>query len=108
MCEQLDVSASGFYAWRRRKPSKRASEDVRLGVVVAEAHRRSKNRYGSPRVFAELKARGVRVGRKRVARLMRAQGLVARPKRNFRRTTKSDHAKPIAPNLLARNFTAPA
>ena len=108
MCRVLDVSKSGFYAWRGRPASVRSRDDARLAVDVAAAHKRSRGRYGSPRVHAELRAQGVRVGRKRIERLMREQGLRARPWRRFRKTTDSRHPHPIAPNLLERNFEASA
>ena len=81
MCRLLEVSSSGFYAWLKRGPSTRALEDQRLALEVAEVHLRSRRRYGSPRVHRELQARGIRIGRKRVARLMYLQRLAARPKR---------------------------
>lgn len=108
MCRMLEVSPSGFYAWSGRKPSKRAIEDQRLGAKVAAVHKQSRRRYGSPRIHRELRAVGTRIGRKRVARLMGAQGLVARPKRRFRRTTDSSHGRPPAPNLLGRRFVTNA
>lgn len=107
-CRLLGVSASGFYAWRGRARSSRSREDARLGLEVLAAHERSKGRYGSPRVHAELRARGIKTSRKRVERLMRQQGLAARRRRRFRATTDSRHAEPIAPNLLERHFTASA
>ena len=106
LCEVMEVSRSGYYAWKRREPSARCRGDARLAVDIAAAHTRSNRRYGSPRVHRDLRARGVCVGRKRVARLMRERGLVARRKRRFRRTTDSNHASPIAPNLLERRFRA--
>ncbi len=108
LCRVLKVSRSGYYAWSRRPVSKRELDDEVLGVEVAAIHEESRRTYGSPRVHAELRARGKPVSRKRVARLMRKRGLEARPKRRFRRTTDSDHAQPIAPNLLDRNFIAVA
>jgi len=108
MCRVLRVSPSGYYAWRKRPPSERAAEDRRLAAEVAEAHRRSRGIYGSPRVHRELRARGVRVGRKRVARLMRDRGLQGRKKRRFVCTTDSNHDEPVAPNVLARNFDVDA
>jgi putative transposase len=108
LCSVLAVSKSGFYAWTRRPPSARKKADAVLAVEVASTHERTRRVYGSPRVHADLRARGVRVGRKRVARLMREQGLQARQKRRFRKTTDSVPASPIAPNLLARNFDTSA
>ena len=111
MCEELGVSRSGFYAWRQREPSRRDREDVLLGVEVAAAHEASSKRYGSTRVHKALLAAGRRTSRKRVARLMRKQHLIARPQRRKKRgirTTDSNHAFPIAPDLVGRDFTAAA
>ena len=108
MCEVLGVSRSGYYAWAGRTESTRAADDRVLAAEIQAAHEARRGRHGSPRVHAELRARGRRVGRKRVARLMRNMGLTARRRRRFRRTTDSRHAFPIAPNLLGRNFTAEA
>lgn len=104
MCCLLGVSRSGYYAWKERPPAPRAGADALLAVEVVAAHKRSRATYGSPRVHAELKSSGVRVGKKRVERLMREQGLQARRKRRFRRTTDSNHPNPVAPNILARQF----
>ena len=105
MCRILEVSDSGFYAWRRRPPCQRAIADEMLMARIRIAHEASDGSYGGPRVHRDLKDEGLRVGKKRVARLMRAQGLVARPPtRHWVRTTDSAHAYPIAPNLLARRF----
>ncbi len=106
MCRTLCVSPAGFYAWCQRPESERAREDRRLGALVREAHDRSRKTYGSPRVHADLKLRGVDVGRRRVMRLMRQQGLRGRRRRRFVRTTNSNHGLPVAPNLLARDFRA--
>ena len=108
MCRMLEVSPSGFYAWLDREPSNRALEDQHFAAKVAAVHKRSRRRYGSPRIHRELRTAGTRIGRKRVARLMCAQGLVARPKRRFRRTTDSSHGRPPAPNLIERNFVVAA
>mgnify|MGYP000990314418 CR=1 FL=1 len=104
MCRVLRVSPSGYYAWRVRKPSRRAIENASLLVSIRAVHAKSKRRYGSPRVCQELGAAGRRVSRKRVARLMRQNGLRAVGKRRFRVTTQSEHKRRIAPNLLAREF----
>ena len=104
LCQHLDVSRSGYYAWTKRPESQRDKSDRALSVEVAAVHQESRSRYGSPRVHAELRARGRRVSRKRVARLMRQQGLRARPRRRFVRTTDSAHSHPVAPNTLDRKF----
>jgi putative transposase len=104
LCDVLDVSRSGYYAWTRRSEPKRKASDAQLAVEIVAIHRRSRGTYGSPRVHAELRARGISVSKKRVERLMRERGVEARRKRRFRRTTDSNHSLPIAPNLLARNF----
>lgn len=104
MCRVLGVSRAGFYAAQRRARSARALRDQGLGLKVREVHRRSRRRYGAPRVHAEVQAQGERVGRKRIARLMREEGLVGRRPRRFVRTTDSRHANPIAPNVLERQF----
>jgi putative transposase len=108
MCEVLGVSRSGYYAWAGRPESARAAADRDLAAQIRVAHEASRGRYGSPRVHAELRAHGRRVGRKRVARLMRGMGLSAHRRRRFRRTTDSTHALPVAPDLLGRDFTAGA
>lgn len=108
MCRVLGVSTSGFYAWLKRPQPERAKSDARLALDVAAVHARSRGRYGSPRVHAELRARGVRVGKKRVERLMRENGLAARRRRRFTKTTDSAHAQPVAPNILERDFDTSA
>ena len=104
LCRHLGVSRSGYYAWAQRPESQRDKSDRALSVEVAAVHQESRSRYGSPRVHAELRSRGRRVSRKRVARLMRQQGLRARPRRRFVRTTDSAHSHPVAPNALDRKF----
>lgn len=108
LCGVLGVSRSGYYARAWRAESARIAPDRALSAEIQAAHRASRGRYGSPRVHAELCARGRRVSRKRDARLMRGMRLAARRKRRFRRTTDCRHGFPIAPNLLARDFTAQA
>lgn len=104
MCRVLEVSRSGFYAAQRRTESERRRVDQRLRLQIRLIHQQSKRRYGSPRVHAELRASGERSSRKRIERLMREDGLVARPRRRYRVTTESAHAHPIAANLLRRDF----
>jgi transposase InsO family protein len=108
LCRTLQVSPSGFYAWCRRSLSLRAKEDAALKVDIRAAHVASDKTYGSPRIHEDLKADGQQVGRKRVARLMREEGIEGQRKRRFRLTTDSRHTHPVAENLLNRNFTASA
>ena len=91
MCRVLGVSRSGFYAAQTRPPSVRARQDQRLLLDIRRIHRVSKQRYGSPRVYAELRAQGVRCGKPRVERLMRRDGLRAKKRRRFRVTTQSSY-----------------
>jgi putative transposase len=107
MCRVLQVSRAGYYASQQRPPSAHAEQDVALTVAIAAAHRRSRGRYGSPRLRAELAAAGRPVSRKRVARLMRTAGLAGkRPRRARPRTTDAAHPHPVAPNTVARQFAA--
>ncbi len=106
MCRLLGVSASGYYAWRRRPESARAQRDRELLVKIRRIHEASKGVYGSPRVQAELVAEGMRVGRHKVARLMRLERLRGCPKRRFRATTQRDPTHRVAQNLLKQNFAA--
>ncbi len=108
MCQWAKVSRSGYYAWRTRPESAHAVEDRRLALLVRAAHERGRRTYGSPRVHAELVDGGERVSRKRVARLMREQKLIARQRRRYKCTTMSDHDQPVAANLLERQFHAEA
>jgi putative transposase len=110
MCDALGVSRSGVYAAARRRRAPlgpRARANQRLQLEIRSVHRESHQRYGAPKIHAELKAQGILCGRHRVARLMRADQLRGRQPRAFRGTTQSTHAYPVAPNLLARRF-APA
>jgi transposase InsO family protein len=104
MCRWLEVGRSGFYAWCRRGESAWAVKNRQLLVRIRTVHERARGAYGSPRVHAELKAEGVHVGRRRVARLMREDGLRARKARRFVRTTQSSPSLKPAPNALRRQF----
>jgi transposase InsO family protein len=108
MCDVLEVSPSGYYAWRDRPESKRAQADRALIGEIRRVHADNRAIYGSPRVHAALRAEGCRVGANRVARLMRHHGIQGRHKRRAPRTTDSKHSFPVAPNLLDRQFVAPA
>ena len=108
MCRVLGVSSSGYYAWRRRAPCARSCADRALTKRIQAIHERSRGTYGVPRVHAELEAEGVRVGRKRVARLMRGAGLAGVSRRKGARTTQHRQEARPAPDLVDRNFTAEA
>ena len=105
MCRVLGVSRTGCYASGKRSISARAKRDEELRVCVRTVHHQSRRTYGSPRIHAELQAQGERCGRKRVARLMRAEGLRVKVRRRFRpQTTDSKHPHPVAENVLARRL----
>jgi putative transposase len=120
MCQVLDVSRSGYYAWCQRPPSLRSQagvattggtpatrplENQQLSEHIETLHKESRQTYGAPRIHAALQAKGFQVGHNRVARLMAKQGICVRPKRQFKVTTNSKHPFPIAENVLNRNFT---
>lgn len=106
MCRVLDVSKSGFFAWLKRGESRREREDARLLRRIREIFAVSGQSYGSPRVWAELFARGWRVSRKRVARLMRQAGIYAIRKQGYKRRKKSPALTSMAPNILQQDFSA--
>jgi len=105
LCSALAVARSGYYAWRSRPASRRETQNTALANEIRDVHQSVRGVYGSPRVHSALRDRGHRIGRKRVAALMQAQGLQGKHRRAFRRTTDSTHSFPIAPNALRRNFT---
>ncbi len=106
LCKALQVSRSGFYQWRQRPESEHSKEDRRLATMIQATHEKSRKTYGCPRVHADLAAHGVRVSRKRVARIMKENLLVARARRRYRPSTMSEHDQPVAPNILGREFEA--
>jgi putative transposase len=106
LCRMLGVSKSGYYAWRGRPLSERRRQDALLIEKIREIHTRSHETYGYPRVHAELRSFGVRCGRRRVARLMRAAGLRGCVRGKKRRTTRRDPRAAPAPDLLRRDFVA--
>lgn len=108
LCKVLNVSKSGYYAWKARPPSKRSREDAALTERIAEIHRGSRETYGYPRVHAELRALGIRCGRRKVARLMRKSGLRGCMRGRKKRTTRRDPRATPAPDLVNRNFAATA
>lgn len=104
MCRVFSVSKSGYYAWLKRPVSRRKTEDEALSAQIKKIYEESKGEYGSPKVHGALLGDGIRCGRKRVARLMRKDGLRAKTVSKFKATTNSDHSLPVAPNLLNRQF----
>jgi putative transposase len=104
LCRVLEVSTSGYYGWLKREPSARAKRDVELAEKIKRSHERSKGTYGRPRVHADLKETGERVGKKRVGRLMREQGLQGVSRRRWVVTTRRNVAAEPAPDLVDRNF----
>ena len=104
MCNELNVSSSGYYAWRERPPSARemANQELvdKIKVVYAESHKT----YGSPRIYRELKDQGVTCSENRVARLMRQHDIQAKRSKRYKTTTKRNKAHPVAPNVLKRDF----
>ncbi len=108
MCQALEVSESGYYAWRGRPVSQHCREDAKLAAEIQQIFLEHRHVYGSPRIHAVLRARGVRCSRKRVVRLMQQLGLSAGRKRQRKPTTKSDPRARFAPNRLNREFAASA
>lgn len=109
LCRRLKVSRSGYYDWVGRPNSQRDSEDQRLKVLIHRAHIEGRRNYGRPMVHEALKKSGERVSAKRIARLMREEGIKGKAApRRFARTTDSNHEMPVFPNLLNRDFTATA
>jgi len=106
MCTALNVSPSGYYAWRKRPPSAREMANQALSKDIETVYNDNNGLYGSPRIHAELRAHGKRCSQNRVARLMRLRHLRAKQVRRFKVTTKRDKRHPVAPNLLQRDFVA--
>lgn len=107
MCRVLAVSTSGYYVWCKRQPSERTQADQRLSKRIHEIHQKSQGTYGAPRIHAELADNdGLHVGRKRVARLMRAEGLRGVSRRKAPHTTRRQPGAHPAPDLVQRNFNA--
>ncbi len=106
LCRVLGVSSSGYYAWLERSPSKRVQANAALKSRIEKIHERSRGTYGSPRIHAELAAEGERVGRNRVARVMREAGLEGASRRRGPRTTRRDRDAKPAPDLVERDFVA--
>lgn len=106
MCRLLEVSPSGYYAWRGRKPSKRTTADAELSQTIGAIHAESKGTYGAPRIHADLLEKGQRVGRKRVSRLMRAAAIAGVSRRKGFKTTRRSPEGTSAADLVERSFVA--
>lgn len=107
MCDVLDVSTSGYYDWCDRPPSARQQANDKLLEAIREEYKASRQTYGSPRIQAALKRKGWQVGKNRIARLMRKNGIVGKaPERKFPRTTQRAERALAAPNILSQQFTA--
>lgn len=104
LCEMLEISRSGYYAWATRPEARRVRDDAEVVAEIKAAHEVGRGAYGSPRVVRALRRNGRRISEKRVARLMRKEGIFGRKKKRFRKTTDSNHTDPIAPNVLQRCF----
>jgi transposase InsO family protein len=106
MCRLLGVTRQGYYAYANRPPSPRVRADVELCEAIRDVFAEAGETYGSPRVHRELKSRGECVGKRRIERAMRGMGLTPPRPRRHRRTTVQDPTRPVAPNELARDFSA--
>jgi putative transposase len=104
MCKLMDVSQSAYYEWQKRPESTHSIEDKRLGEKVKESHETSRGTYGARRILKDLLDDEESISRTRVGRLMKQQGLESKSKRKFKATTHSNHGRPVAPNLLEREF----
>jgi putative transposase len=108
LCEALDVSPSGYYAWEKKPTSPRKKEEARLEIEIKAAHKRNRETYGPERLQSDLADHGVKVGVHRIKRIRRKLGLRCKQKRKFKATTNSNHSLPVAENLLEQKFTTDA
>jgi len=104
MCRLFSISRSGYYEWKQRAPSARSVRDTELIEKIRSIHHESRQTYGSPRMYAQLRKTGERISRKRVSRLMKVNGITVKTRRRFKATTNSKHKHSIAENLLDRVF----
>lgn len=105
MSQVFQVSRSGYYSWLARSPSKRSLETGRLRIAIRRVWEASEKRYGSPRIYWQLKSEGWMASRQRIARLMRKMGIASQIRKKWVKTTQSNHRWPVAANLLGRNFS---
>ena len=108
MCRVLEVSESGYHAWRQRPPSARTQENLRLETEIKAAHQRTRETYGPQRLQSDLADHGIPASVYRIKRIRRRLGLRCKQKRKFKATTNSSHTLPLAPNLLDRQFAVAA
>lgn len=108
LCQSLEVSPSGYYAWMKRPDSPRQKEEARLAVEIKAAHKRNRETYGPERLQTDLADHGIQVGVHRIKRIRRAHGIRCKQVKKFKATTNSDHSLPVADNLLDQNFVAEA
>jgi len=106
MCRIIGASRSGYYRWKIQPQSRRQKENEKILMEIKESHKNSRRAYGSPRIVEDLKAKGMKCSENRVARLMKIHGIVGKAKKKFKATTNSNHALPVAENLMNQNFTA--
>ena len=106
MCRVIRASRSGYYRWKKQPQSKRQQENEKILIGIRESHKNSGRAYGSPRIADDLRENGAKCGENRVARIMRANGIVGKAKKKFKATTNSNHNLPVAENLLEQNFVA--
>ncbi len=106
MCQVLSVSRSGFYRWCKHSPSRRQRENQQLLELIRKIHRQSNGNYGSPRITKALRNRGFKYNHKRIERLMRIHNIRSKRKRKYKVTTDSKHKRPVAANLIQRDFSA--
>lgn len=106
MCRILEVSPSGYYDWKKRKPSKRAAQNTHISSKIREVFDLNKGRYGAIRISKKLRQENIVVGRHKASKLMKLQGLYAKARQKYKATTNSNHKLPVAENLLSKNFQA--
>ena len=106
LCTALDISVSGYYAWKKRPESKRKQQNREVVEQIKLIHQQSRQTYGSPRVYVDLKEKGITCSENRVAKLMKSHQIAANRKRKFVVTTDSNHDLPVAENKLSQDFTA--
>jgi putative transposase len=104
MCKVLNVSRSGYHNYIKRRFSQREKDDYIILEKIKEIHKRSRELYGSPRIYQELRRRGLKINKKRVVRIMQKNGIRSKTKRKYKVTTNSNHSYPIAKNLIGQNF----